>query len=107
LPFDTSCPDITAHFLRAAEAWQSAGAATRAGHRSLARTQRADGSWEPLWFGNQHHPTQANPAYGTARVVLATLDPRGAAWLIDAVQPDGGVGTAASLCRRPSNGNPL
>ncbi len=97
LPFDTSCPDITAHFLRAAEAWQSAGAATRAGHRYLARTQRADGSWEPLWFGNQHHPTQANPAYGTARVVLATLDPRGAAWLIDAVQPDGGVGPAAGI----------
>jgi squalene-hopene/tetraprenyl-beta-curcumene cyclase len=97
LPFDTSCPDITAHFLRAAEAWEVGSAAERAGRRYLARTQRPDGSWEPLWFGNQAHPQQANPTYGTARVVLATLDPRGAAWLIDAMQPDGGVGPAKAL----------
>ena len=101
LPFDTSCPDITAHFLRA-----SAGsplpppAVTRAAARArqyLAATQATDGSWCPLWFGSQCHPAQANPTYGTAKVVLATLDPRGARWLIDAVAAGGGVGAARGL----------
>lgn len=104
LPFDTSCPDITAHFLRAAAAGgasptggsRSARAASRAA-RYLADTQRPDGSWLPLWFGDEHHPEQANPTYGTAKVVLATLDPRGAAWLIDAQAADGGVGAARGL----------
>jgi squalene-hopene/tetraprenyl-beta-curcumene cyclase len=102
LPFDTSCPDITAHFLRAAECWkaQERSIANRGEARAaayLARTQARDGSWCPLWFGNEHHPVQANPAYGTAKVVLATLDPRGADWLIAAMSPDGGMGPAAGL----------
>jgi squalene-hopene/tetraprenyl-beta-curcumene cyclase len=107
LPFDTSCPDITAHALQAVEAWRGATGAealprgvTRlvaGGRRYLAATQFADGSWRPLWFGNQHHPEQASPAFGTARVVLATLDPRGARWLAAAMAPDGGVGAAAGL----------
>jgi squalene-hopene/tetraprenyl-beta-curcumene cyclase len=44
----------------------------------LARTQQSDGSWIPLWFGNQAHPKQHNPVYGTVRVVeaLAELDER-------------------------------
>jgi squalene-hopene/tetraprenyl-beta-curcumene cyclase len=104
LPFDTSCPDITAHFLRAAVACgpsplqrpRVARAIAKA-TRYLANTQRPDGSWWPLWFGNEHHPQQANPTYGTAKVVLATLDPRGAAWLIAAQAADGGVGAAHGL----------
>lgn len=102
LPFDTSCPDITAHFLRAAQDWKAHGStalnrATNGAAAYLTRTQARDGSWCPLWFGNEHHPEQANPTYGTAKVVLATLDPRGAAWLIDAMHPDGGMGPAAGL----------
>ena len=106
LPFDTSCPDITAHVLRAAEAWTALDAAgqsprtTRAlaaARRYLATTQRADGAWWPLWFGNQAHPDQANPAYGTAKVVRATLDRRGAEWLLAAQGPDGGIASAPGL----------
>jgi len=101
LPFDTSCPDITAHFLRAsAGAPLPPAAVTRAAARArhyLAATQAADGSWCPLWFGSQRHPAQANPTYGTAKVVLATLDPRGARWLIDAMAENGGVGAARGL----------
>ena len=106
LPFDTSCPDITAHTLRAAEVWSQltpsaspAGGArmVAAARRYLAATQAADGSWSPLWFGNEHHAEQANPTYGTAKVVLATLDPRGAGWLIDAMHGDGGVGGGPGL----------
>lgn len=105
LPFDTSCPDITAHFLRAAKAWEQLGGgplpglpeATRAATRYLARTQRREGAWVPLWFGNEHHPLQENPVYGTAKVVLATGDRRGAAWLASAVGSDGGVGGGPGL----------
>ena len=110
LPFDTSCPDITAHALEAAAAWERVAAADAAaavwpavarmraaGRRYLAATQFDDGSWRPLWFGNQHHPEQANPTYGTARVVLATLDARGADWLSAAMAADGGVGGGPGL----------
>jgi squalene-hopene/tetraprenyl-beta-curcumene cyclase len=112
LPFDTSCPDITAHALRAAACWSefpdaSDGETHRGrstwrrmlapGRRYLVNAQAADGSWRPLWFGNEHHAAQANPTYGTARVVLATLDPRGANWLVDCIGADGGVGGGPGL----------
>jgi squalene-hopene/tetraprenyl-beta-curcumene cyclase len=107
LPFDTSCPDITAHAIRAVEHWSrmpppqprspAVGRMLSAAVRYIATTQAADGSWCPLWFGNEHHPTQANPAYGTAKVVLATLDARGAAWLIASMAADGGMGGGPGL----------
>jgi len=67
----------------------------------LARTQRADGSWLPLWFGNQHMPDDENPTYGTARVLAAYRDlgmmntepaKCGIAWLAQNQNPDGGWG---------------
>lgn len=44
----------------------------------LERAQRADGSWLPLWFGNQHSRDDENPTYGTSRVLqgLEPLDDR-------------------------------
>jgi squalene-hopene/tetraprenyl-beta-curcumene cyclase len=112
LPFDTSCPDITAHAVRAAECWSpfetaadgpnphDAAARRRmlaSARRYLMNAQATDGSWSPLWFGNEHHAAQANPTYGTARVVLATLDPRGAEWLLACMRADGGVGGGPGL----------
>ena len=107
LPFDTSCPDITAHAMRAAESLAivqpgtpQASATTRmvrGAQTYLAKTQAADGSWCPLWFGNEHHAEQANPTYGTAKVVLATLDARGADWLMAAMADGGGVGGGLGL----------
>ncbi len=101
LPFDTSCPDITAHLLRAAAAWPATAQRHRRAidkaHHYLATTQQADGSWLPLWFGNQAHPEQANPTYGTAKVVLATGDHRGVEWLLRAQAADGGFGPATGL----------
>lgn len=75
LPFDRSSPELTAHALLAWWLWQPESlsnrldAATRAALRYLGKTQRADGSWIPLWFGNENAHHEDNPVYGTAMVV--------------------------------------
>lgn len=107
LPFDRSGADLTAHALRAFHAWKPAAGdapttrAVRAGFRYLDRQQRADGSWVPLWFGNQDAPQEENPVYGTAKVLLAYRDwqqldaapaRRGLDWLCRAQHADGGWG---------------
>ena len=71
--------------------------AEAAARRYLDATRRADGAWWPLWFGNQSHPEQANPVYGTAKVVLATHDARGTAWLLEAQSADGAFPSAPGL----------
>ncbi len=109
LEFDRSAPDLTAHALMAFQCWRPVmrgrlalridRAQTRA-LRYLARCQRADGAWVPLWFGNQHVAGDRNPTYATARVVsaLALVEPagdlrqRGEAWLVRNQHPAGGWG---------------
>lgn len=114
LPFDKSSTDLTAHALRAWAAWfndlpgelqQRIEQARRAALRFLERQQRADGSWVPLWFGNQHAPEEENPTYGTSRVLLALvrvedgessqMTKKGTDWLRRIQNADGGWGGAA------------
>src|SRR4029453_11589643 len=80
LPFDRSSADITAHAIRGWLAWEPdvppnlRGRLLKATQRALAflaQAQRSDGSWLPLWFGNQHVTDDENPTYGTARVLNA------------------------------------
>ena len=113
LPFDRSSPDLTAHTLRAWSAWLPQLDDTLKRHtlrgiargiRFLTKRQRADGSWLPLWFGNEHALDDENPLYGTAHVVVALrelrergfatgeLFDRGTDWLAEAQNHDGGWG---------------
>ncbi|HTU17326.1 MAG TPA: prenyltransferase/squalene oxidase repeat-containing protein [Gemmataceae bacterium] len=128
LPFDRSGCDLTAHTLRALTPWYDRGKPPQeiieiedrlemlhdGGLGYLARHQRPDGFWLPLWFGNQHAPNDENPVYGTSRVLAAyrdlaqmsddydcdlwTSEPalRGIAWLLSVQNADGGWGGAAN-----------
>src|SRR2546429_6720204 len=82
----------------------------KAGFNYLSKQQRPDGSWLPLWFGNQHAPDDANPTYGTARVLAVYRDldmmnsePArwGVSWLLANQNPNGGwgggLGTPSSM----------
>ncbi|MBN2291235.1 MAG: squalene--hopene cyclase [Pirellulales bacterium] len=75
--------------------------AISAGLRYLERTQLPNGSWLPLWFGNQNEADEANPIYGTARVLTAYQDlglmesnaaKRGIEWLASQQNTDDGFG---------------
>jgi squalene-hopene/tetraprenyl-beta-curcumene cyclase len=83
--------------------------AIAAAFQFLLRTQREDGAWIPLWFGNQYAPGDENPLYGTSRVLRAAgvsvadaalqrewraACARGQAWMLESQNDDGGWGGA-------------
>jgi squalene-hopene/tetraprenyl-beta-curcumene cyclase len=119
LPFDQSCPDITAHAIRAWMAWQpdltdeSDVHRRRLDHalqnalRYMEKSQRPDGSWVPRWFGSQHVDSHENPVFGTAQALISLAEAanprlvlnlrRGEQFLLSAQNPDGSWGGAANL----------
>jgi len=110
LAFDRSSPDLTAHALLALGAVREhyrtrrLNRAIRRGRDSLRRSQRPDGTWLPLWFGNQQAPDQQSPVLGTASVLPALFQlgerenpRRGIGYLIDTQDPGGGWGGAKGV----------
>ena len=117
LPFDRSGMDITAHVLRALKVWEHEILAPSGPFHGkpeklqqliddafayLQRKQNSDGSWFPLWFGNQDRSDEENPVYGTAKVLLAyhawgksedTIPQQGYQWLVKQANSDGGWGS--------------
>jgi squalene-hopene/tetraprenyl-beta-curcumene cyclase len=101
LPFDRSSAEITTHALRAWHGWdkEATSAARKKALLYLRHSRRADGSWEPLWFGNEHAPEQLNLVYGTAQVLSGLLEinaydmvPHSLAWLLRQQHADGSWG---------------
>lgn len=118
---DASGPDVAATVLRALGAWsrewrsesqrgRDFGAselgdrihsAIQRGWRYLESCQRPDGSFVPLWFGNEHRPDDINLVIGTSLVLLAAAElgrtewdmaARAARWLVSAQHSGGGWG---------------
>ena len=76
----------------------------------LESSQRPDGAFVPLWFGNQRAPEEENPLYGTSRVLAGLVDwppgdreriapmiARATGWLLDAQNADGSWGGARGV----------
>ncbi len=83
LPFDCSCPDITAHAIKAFATWRNnidndfaekIDKSISKAVKYLRSVQRNDGSWLPLWFGNENDENHLNPVYGTSQVLFGLCE---------------------------------
>ena len=116
LPFDRSSADISAHALLAMELWMTSlpEDLQRRCQKSISRLiawmerhQAADGSWTPLWFGDQDAENELSPVYGTATAVeylthssnpaTRPLIAKGIEYLLSAQNEDGGWGGAKGV----------
>ncbi len=79
LPFDQSCPDLSAHTYHAFACWlpqlphkiaQRVIKAQSQILRYLERQQHVNGAFYPLWFGDQYAEDSRAPIYGTATVLI-------------------------------------
>lgn len=118
---DDSGVDLTAHALRALACWQrywqmelrgksdssqsgwiaQIGPAIERALHYLGSQQQEDGSFIPVWFGNEHHADDHNPVLGTAQVLAACADlerldskvaKQAASWLVASQHTGGGWG---------------
>ena len=94
LPFDQSCTDLTGHSLLAFSSailnyndelapddLKKILAGFDRAVIYLQKKQKSNGSWIPLWFGNQNSINKANPVYGTAKVLTYLKDIQSHGWL--------------------------
>jgi len=119
LPFDRSTADITAHVITAMKLWldflpdsmqRLVRAAIKKALCCLRKAQQDNGSWVPLWFGNQFESQQRNPVYGTTKVLISLsrfintnsnisqrMFSEAVKWLLEAQNSDGGWGGSKSI----------
>ncbi|MDH6314053.1 prenyltransferase beta subunit [Parabacteroides sp. PFB2-10] len=116
LPFDRSSPDISAHALLAYQLWMEAlpdglqrrcKASMRKMLKWMRQIQAADGSWTPLWFGDQDAGDERSPVYATAMTVeylSGSQEPvahemaqKGMMYLLATQNADGGWGGAREV----------
>ena len=116
LPFDRSCGDISAHALLAMELWFDVLPLEMKPRcrkcierliRWLSKNQSTDGSWTPLWFGDQDVDDERSPVYGTATAVeylsqskeptARAIALRGVDYLLSSQNTDGGWGGAKGV----------
>ncbi len=87
LPFDSSCADLTGHALLALtksveimgdkidiELKSAMKQCIARSFGFLWKAQHENGSWIPLWFGNQYTTDRKNRVYGTAKVAIYLND---------------------------------
>jgi squalene-hopene/tetraprenyl-beta-curcumene cyclase len=115
LPFDRSCPDISAHALIAFNKWKNRSgiylkteinSAEKKLINYLRSVQNPDGSFTPLWFGDQDSKNKTNSVYGTSVVIEALVEAEieskeqllrpAIKWLYNCQNPDGGYGGEAN-----------
>ena len=123
MPFDRSGTDLTAHALRALHAWRERLPASAnmekeidsALSNEVSITSNAynarDGSWVPLWFGNQYHRTRRKPGLRNRPGAVAYRDlrfasirrpaQRGLEWLRRSRTPTA-AGAAGIAVERPA-----
>jgi squalene-hopene/tetraprenyl-beta-curcumene cyclase len=116
LPFDRSSPDISAHSLLAFGLWMPSlpedlkrrcAKSKRRMLRWMQKIQAADGSWTPLWFGDQDAEDERSPVYATAMTVeylAASTEPeardmaeKGLRYILSAQNEDDGWGGAKGI----------
>jgi len=83
LPFDSSCPDITAHAIKSFVVWKDRfdkkfqkkiDKRIKKAIAYLSKAQYRDGSFAPLWFGNELAEHHQNPVYGTSIVLYGLAE---------------------------------
>ena len=106
LVFNKSCIDITCSVV---EALLVAGLPANSPEIARAisyvrRMQKKDGSWEPLWFGNEFSGLKSNPFYGAFKALnlLSAMgnsrssSRKALAWILGNKNRDGGWGVGAN-----------
>jgi squalene-hopene/tetraprenyl-beta-curcumene cyclase len=104
LLFDRSCADVTAHAILALRKCNISmnHPCIEKGIKWLIANQQSDGSWEPLWFGNQYSRSKKNFTYATFKALKALVmcgkknseaTKKGVEWLVANQNSDGGWGS--------------
>lgn len=116
LPFDRSSPDISAHSILAFHLWRDTipsdlqkkcSKSIRRMLKWMHTIQANDGSWTPLWFGDQEAVDERSPVYGTTMIVeyLSGLEEplaqemalKGFNYILSVQNEDGGWGGAKGI----------